>query len=121
MPEGVREGVPIGVCDGRSPSSVREEAMSDEQREPSTHGPRRTLASGGSSAPTIKDRRKVQVGYARQKQYKTTKGRRLHAVQSGAGQPWVLLCTGKPGTREYTGWVTTVDCPDCRALLGDPE
>lgn len=61
----------------------------------------------------------TDIGYAKQKQYETAGSRRRrHAVvQDGRGL-WVTRCTGKPATREYKGWATTVSCQACAKELG---
>lgn len=54
----------------------------------------------------------VDVGHAAQHQYKS--GAKRHVVvQTESG--WVLLCTKKPGTREFTGFLTKqgINCNPC--------
>ena len=62
----------------------------------------------------------TDIGYAKQKQYAAS-GRRRHAVVKDEKDRWVLLCTQKPATREYKGWVTTVACQACLKELGVDE
>lgn len=59
----------------------------------------------------------TDLGYAKQKQYATS-GRRRHGVVKDSGGRWVTLCGEQPATREYKGWVTTVNCQKCRHELG---
>ena len=59
----------------------------------------------------------TQIGYAKQKQYGDPRARRHSVIKNDRGH-WVLLCTEKPGTREYKGWVTAVTCRDCKNKLG---
>lgn len=61
--------------------------------------------------------RTTDVGYAKQKQYGDPRARK-HSVLKDENGRWVLLCTGKPGTREYKGWVETLTCRDCKNELG---
>lgn len=56
----------------------------------------------------------TDIGYARQHQYGGgSKNPRKHSVVKDEHGRWVLRCTGKPGTREYKGWVKTVTCQNC--------
>ncbi len=59
----------------------------------------------------------TDIGYAKQKQYNSSKARK-HAVVKDSGGRWVLRCNGKPATREYKGWVTTPTCTKCLKELG---
>lgn len=66
----------------------------------------------------------VDVGYAKQHQYApgsslaSGKHKRKHAVRRDDRQRWVTVCKEKPATREYKGWVETVDCKNCLKALG---
>lgn len=64
--------------------------------------------------------RTTDVGYSKQKQYQTSRARR-HSVKKDDRKLWVTLCEGTPATREYKGWVTTVNCQACRKALGLKE
>lgn len=66
----------------------------------------------------------TDIGYAKQHQYASGVGPqqpRKHSVVKDERGRWVLRCTGKPGTREYKGWVRTVTCQNCLAELGAKE
>jgi hypothetical protein len=59
----------------------------------------------------------TDIGYAKQKQYAVS-NRRRHAVKKDDRERWITVCTQKPSTREYKGWVTSVNCQKCREELG---
>lgn len=58
----------------------------------------------------------TDVGYAKQMQYGDQRAR-LHSVHKDDRGCWVTLCTGKPATREYKGWLDTVTCHKCQKEL----
>jgi hypothetical protein len=60
----------------------------------------------------------VQVGYAKHKAYGDPRARKHVVVQDVDGF-WRTRCTGKPATREYKGWHTTITCQDCKALIAE--
>lgn len=62
----------------------------------------------------------TDIGYAKQKQYVSAGGapRRRHAVVKDDRELWVTLCKATPATREYKGWIETVNCQGCLVELG---
>lgn len=60
----------------------------------------------------------TDIGYAKQHQYGGgSRKPKLHSVKKDEHGRWVLLCTEKPGTREYKGWHETVTCKNCQKKL----
>lgn len=62
----------------------------------------------------------TDIGYSKQKQYNSARARKHSVLKDDMGR-WVTLCTQKPATREYKGWVETVECVKCQELLGEEE
>jgi hypothetical protein len=58
----------------------------------------------------------TQIGYAKNKQYMTARARK-HSVEEDERGRWKTLCTAKPATREYRGWIETVTCIKCLKIL----
>lgn len=58
----------------------------------------------------------TEIGYAKQKQYGASNSKR-HSVVKDERDQWVLRCNGKPATREYKGWVETVNCQSCQRSM----
>lgn len=62
----------------------------------------------------------TDIGYAKNKQYASgvsPNQPRKHAVKKDDRGCWVTVCTEKPATREYKGWVETVTCQACQKKL----
>lgn len=62
----------------------------------------------------------TDIGYAKQKQYGAANARR-HSVRLNENGVWVLLCNGKPATREYKGWHHSVECVKCEKILKEEQ
>jgi hypothetical protein len=60
-------------------------------------------------------RRCVEIGHAKQMQYRPDAKR--HAVEK-RGDGWITYCTGKPATREFTGFLAAIACRRCLTEVG---
>ena len=70
-----------------------------------------TTSMSGMTMTTTTD-----IGYAKNKQYASgvsPNQPRKHAVRKDDRGCWITVCTEKPATREYKGWVETVTCKAC--------
>lgn len=64
----------------------------------------------------------TDLGYAKQMQYGGgSKSPRRHSVVKDDRGLWVTRCTAKPATREYKGWVESVNCQVCLAELEEKQ